>query len=307
MNAYLRVSDEVRGALAEHRPVVALESTIFTHGLPHPRNIEVAAEAEQQLRDAGVVPATIGVIAGTPTVGLSVDQITELGTASEVTKISVRDLPITVAKKLSGGTTVAATALLAHRTGIDVFATGGLGGVHKGAETSFDESADLFTLASVPIVVISAGVKSILNIPATLERLETFNIPVVGYRTRTFPGFYVRDSGCSIEHAVQSPGEVVEIVRARDDLGIRSAVLLANPISAEAQLDPQVHERVLRQAEQRATRDGVTGKDTTPFLLDYIHRATGGASLEANIEVYRGNVALGGAIATALAATSTDR
>ncbi|MGV9869312.1 pseudouridine-5'-phosphate glycosidase [Rhodococcus koreensis] len=306
MAVCLHVSDEVRDALTERRPVVALESTIFTHGLPRPRGVEMAAEAEQRVRDAGVVPATIGVVDGTPTVGLSGEQITALGTRTGVAKLSVRDLPIAVAHTLSGGTTVAATAHLAHRAGIGVFATGGLGGVHRGAESSYDESADLVTLASVPIVVVSAGVKSILNIPATLERLETLNIAVVGYRTTTFAGFYIRDSGCTLEHAAHSPDEVADIVRARDSLGIASAVLLANPIPPDAELDPQLHERVLREAEQQATREGVTGKDTTPYLLDHIHRATGGRSLEANIAVYRGNVALAAAIATALTATSSE-
>ncbi|KOS53312.1 pseudouridine-5'-phosphate glycosidase [Rhodococcus rhodochrous] len=305
MDPVIRISDEVRDAVAARRPVVALESTIFTHGLPRPRNLEVALEAETQLRATDVVPATIGVLRGVPTVGLSTDEITELATAQTVTKLSVRDLPIAVARRLSGGTTVAATALLAHRAGVEIFATGGLGGVHRGAQSTFDESADLVALSTVPILVVSAGVKSILDIPSTLERFETLGIPVVGYRTRTFPGFYIRDSGCPLEHSVDSPAEVADLVRARDALGLKSGILLANPVSEGAQLDPGLHARVLHEAEERAAAAGVVGKDTTPFLLDHFHRATGGRSLDVNVEVYRGNVALGGAVATALADAPT--
>lgn len=303
MSTRLHISDEVRTALADHRPVVALESTIFTHGLPRPRNVAVAAEAERQLRDAGVVPATIGVLDGVPTVGLSAEQIEVLGARDGAVKLSVRDLPVAVARGLSGGTTVAATATLAHRAGITVFATGGLGGVHRGAGTSFDESADLFTLAAVPVLVVSAGVKSVLDVPATLERLETLSITVLGYRTHAFPGFYVRESGCTVEYAAQSPEEVAAIVRARDSLGISSAVLLANPVGADAQLDPREHARVLAEAEQAATAAGVVGKDITPFLLDFFHRATGGRSLDVNVAVYLGNVAVAGAVAQALVST----
>ncbi|OLL18296.1 MULTISPECIES: pseudouridine-5'-phosphate glycosidase [unclassified Rhodococcus (in: high G+C Gram-positive bacteria)] len=302
MDPVIRISDEVRDAVAARRPVVALESTIFTHGLPRPRNLEVALEAEARLREADVVPATVGVLRGVPTVGLSTDEITDLATAETVTKLSVRELPIAVARRLSGGTTVAATALLAHRGGVEVFATGGLGGVHRGAQSTFDESADLVVLSTVPILVVSAGVKSILDIPATLERLETLSIPVVGYRTTSFPGFYIRESGCRLEHSVGSPAEVAALVRARDALGLKAGVLLANPVPEDAQLDPALHARVLHEAEERAAAAGVVGKDTTPFLLDHFHRATGGRSLDVNVEVYRGNVALGGAVATALAA-----
>lgn len=298
----VRIGPAVSEALAAARPVVALESTIFTHGLPRPRNLQVALDAERSLRDSGVEPATIGVVDGVPVIGLSVAEIERLAGADDNVKISIRDLPIAVARTLSGGTTVAATALLAHRAGIAVFATGGLGGVHRGATTTFDESADLVALSATPIMVISAGVKSILDVGATLERLETLNIAVIGYRTTAFPGFYVRESGFRIEYQVDSPAEAAAVITARDALGLSSAVLLANPVTEELQLDPAVHAAVLVEALEAASSQGISGNDTTPFLLDYVQRATGGRSLEVNVDVYRGNVALGGQVATVLAA-----
>jgi pseudouridine-5'-phosphate glycosidase len=301
------VSEEVREAIAARRPVVALESTIFTHGLPRPRNLEVARGAEQLLREAGAVPATIGVVDGRPVVGLSQPQIDRLGEEPGVVKVSVRDLPVAAAKGYSGGTTVAATALLAHRAGIAVFSTGGLGGVHREASTTFDESADLVALSGIPILVVSAGVKSILDVGATLERLETLNITVLGYRTDAFPGFYVRDSGFRVTERVDSAAEAAEVARARDALGLRSAVLLALPVPEAQQLDPDLHHDVLDEALAAARAGGVRGKDTTPFLLDHVQRATGGRSLDVNVAVYRGNVALGGEVAVALAATSAGR
>ncbi|MQA80378.1 MAG: pseudouridine-5-phosphate glycosidase [Streptosporangiales bacterium] len=297
----IAVSPEVREAADTGAAVVALESTIFTHGLPRPRNLEVAREAERQLRGAGVVPATVGVVDGVPTVGLTDAEIERLSTDDTAVKVSIRDLPVAAAKRLCGGTTVAATSLLAHRTGITVFSTGGLGGVHHGAGTTFDESADLVALASTPVLVVSAGVKSILDIPATLERLETLNIPVVGYRTTRYPGFYVADSGHAVEYAVDGPEEAAAIVRARNALGLRAAVLVANPVPEEHQLDPAVHDRVVAEAWATAEREGVVGHDITPFLLDHILAATGGTSLAVNIAVYRNNIAVGAAIALALA------
>lgn len=296
----LTISQEVQDALAEGRPVLALESTIFTHGLPRPRNLEVAREAEERLRALGVVPATIGVVDGVPTVGMSDAEIERLSLDDEVVKVSLRDLPIAAAKGLNGGTTVAATAYLASLAGVRVFSTGGLGGVHRGAATSFDESADLGTLASLPLVVVSAGVKSILDIPLTLERLETLNIPVVGYRTTDYPGFYISDSGYDIEYSVDSPEEIAAIVASRDALGISSTLLVANPVPTDKQLSPEVHDAVLIEAGNAAEAAGISGHDTTPFLLDFIQRATNGESLEVNIEVYRGNVELGARIALSL-------
>ena len=297
----IHVSEEVAAAVAGGRPVVALESTIFTHGLPRPRNLDVALEAEERLRSQDVIPATIGVFAGVPTVGLSREQITWLANDGAVGKVSLRDLPVAAALQLHGGTTVAATAFLAHRAHIKVFSTGGLGGVHHGAATSFDESADMTTLARTPIVVVSAGVKSILDVAATLERFETLNIPVVGYGTRKYPGFYVSDSGFEIEHAVNTPDEVAAICKARDDLHIESAILLANPIAEDKQFPPAELDDVLSLAWAQAKKDGINGKDTTPFLLDFIRRATNGRSLDVNVDVYRSNVSLGGEVAAALA------
>ncbi|MGN5239432.1 MULTISPECIES: pseudouridine-5'-phosphate glycosidase [unclassified Rhodococcus (in: high G+C Gram-positive bacteria)] len=304
MTETIVVADEVRAAVAEGRPVVALESTIFTHGLSRPRNLEVAFEAERSLRDAGVTPATVGVVAGVPTVGLSRDQIELIEAVDAGTvKTGIRDLPTAAVKRLHGGTTVASTAWLAHRAGIAVFATGGLGGVHRGAATTFDESADLVALSSIPILIVSAGVKSILDVPATLERLETLGVIVLGYRTTRFPGYYVRDSGCSIE-AAESSDAAAAVARARDDLGLRSAVLIANPVAADKQVDPALHDRVLAEAEREAAAAGVQGKDLTPFLLDHMHRGTGGATLDTNIAVYLGNVQVAAEIATALVSTS---
>ncbi|TYL52586.1 pseudouridine-5'-phosphate glycosidase [Agromyces mariniharenae] len=297
----IRVSDEVRTAVDEGRPVLALESTILTHGLPRPRNLEVGLASERLVRDAGVVPATIGVVDGVPVVGLSAAGIERLCTADGVVKVSVRDLPIARAKGLDGGTTVAATAWLAHRAGIRVMSTGGLGGVHRGASETFDESADLGTLASTPITLVSAGVKSILDIGATLERLETLNVPVVGYRTDRYPGFYVADSGFALDYRIESPADAAALARARDELGLASAVLVANPVDPAKQLDPEFHDRVLAEALDAASDAGISGHDTTPFLLDHVQRATGGRSLEVNLEVYRGNVELGAEIARAVA------
>lgn len=301
----LHVSNEVRDAVAEGRPVLALESTIFTHGLPRPHNEELALATEQQVREAGVVPATIGVVNGRPTVGLSSDEIVQLSRDDSAVKASLRDLPVVAGKRLSAGTTVAATGYLAHLAGVRVFSTGGLGGVHRGAETSFDESADLGTLATLPIVVVSAGVKSILDIGLTLERLETLNLAVVGYRTTNYPGFYIADSGFDLEYSADSPAEVARMAEARDALRIHSTLLVANPVPAEEQLDPQLHDAILAQAWAEAENQGIAGNDTTPFLLDYIATHTKGESMRANLAAYRGNVALGAQIAAELAAGAT--
>ncbi|WP_395292613.1 pseudouridine-5'-phosphate glycosidase [Kitasatospora hibisci] len=298
----IRISDEVTQAVADGRPVVALESTIFTHGLPRPRNLTVALEAEERLRTAGVVPATVGVYAGVPTVGLATEQIKELSESDDLDKASLRDLPVVAALGRHGGTTVAATAFLAHRAGIRVFSTGGLGGVHFGASETFDESADLTTLAATPVTVVSAGVKSILDIGATLERFETLNIPVVGYRTRKYPGFYITDSGHEINFKVDTPEEAARVIAARDGLELPQAVLVANPVDPAKQLPPEELDELLGRAWAEAERRGITGNASTPFLLDFIQRDTQGRSLDVNVEVYRGNVRLGGEIATALAA-----
>jgi len=296
----IRISTEVQEAIAAGKPVLALESTIFTHGLPRPRNFEVATESEAQLRAAGVTPATIGVVAGELVVGLTTDEIRQLSNDDDVVKASIRDLPITAAKKLSAGTTVAATAYAAHLAGIKVFSTGGLGGVHQGASNTFDESADLGALASLPIVVVSAGVKSILDIGLTLERLETLNVPVIGWKTTDYPGFYITDSGFDIDYSADTTDEIAEVVAARDALALQSTVLVANPIPADKQLSPETLEVVLTSAHRAAADANIVGHDTTPFLLDYIQKATNGESLEVNIDVYRNNVQLGAEIARSI-------
>lgn len=297
----IRVSDEVRVALDAGRPVVALESTIFTHGLPRPRNIDVARQGIEAARDRGAVAATIGVVHGQPVVGLSDDEIVELSTDDAVEKISVRDLPTAAVSGANGGTTIAATAFLAHRAGIPVFSTGGLGGVHHGAATSFDESADLVTLARVPIVLVSSGAKAILDVAATLERFETLGIPVIGYRTRVYPGFYVAKSEFELTHQVDSPEQAAAVFRAQRDFGLHTAVLIANPVSEDEQLDPAELDRVLQEALQAGESQGVHGQASTPFLLDYIQQHTEGRSLDANVALYLSNVQLGAAIAGALA------
>jgi pseudouridine-5'-phosphate glycosidase len=301
--SHVVISETVAAAVAHGEPVLALESTIFTHGLPRPSNVEVALGAEEQARDLGVVPATIGVVDGVATIGLSEEQIKRLAYDDEVIKVSVRDLPVALATGASGGTTVAGTAFLAHRAGVRVFSTGGLGGVHRSAGgQSFDESADLTVLSRTPILMVSAGVKSILDIAASLERMETLSLPVVGYRTRMFPGFYVSDSGYTVEHAVQSPEEAAALVEARDELGLECAVLVANPVDPAQQLDPALHDKVLADAWQAAHDANIVGNDTTPFLLDYITKATDGVSKKVNVEVYRNNVEVGALIAKALVA-----
>ncbi|MGL4831088.1 MAG: pseudouridine-5'-phosphate glycosidase [Propionibacteriaceae bacterium] len=298
----MRIGVAVQEALDKGMPVLALESTIITHGLPHPRNIDVALESEAQLRAIGVTPATIGVVAGEAVVGLTEDEIRTLADDPNIVKVSTRDLPVAAAKKLNGGTTVAATAFLAHKAGIKVFSTGGLGGVHRGANETFDESADLIALATTPIVVISAGVKSILDIGLTLERLETLGVPVVGYKTRAYPGFFVSESGFEIEYSVDDVTEIAAMVASRDELAMASTILVANPVDPAKQLDPAQHQQILTESLARSEAQGVHGHDVTPFLLEDIRKATGNASLEVNLAVYHGNVALGAEIAKAIAA-----
>jgi pseudouridine-5'-phosphate glycosidase len=293
----------VHEALAEGRPVVALESAIITHGLPRRRNLEVARAAEAAVREGGALPATIAVVAGDARVGLDEDALTDLAESADVAKCGVRDLAPVMARGGHGGTTVAATAHLAARAGIRVFATGGLGGVHRGARDTWDESADLATLSHTDIVVVCAGVKSILDVGATLERLETLNVTVLGYGTDRFAGFYLSDSGHPAPWRVDSAAEVRGVVRARAEAGTeRSAVVVANPLPAGEQLDPSLHDRVLAEGMAAAEAAGVTGKDVTPFLLDHLARETGGASLEANVRLVLRNARLAAEIAVELAA-----
>jgi pseudouridylate synthase len=292
------LTDEVRGAIADGAGVVALESTIIAHGLPRPRNLDVARELEAEVRAAGAVPATIALLDGEVHVGLEDWGLRRIA-GHEVAKLSVRDLPLAAARRGNGATTVASTAHLAARAGIRVFATGGLGGVHRDARESWDESADLLALARTPITVVAAGVKSILDVGATLERLETLGVAVAGWRTSRFPGFYLADGGFDLDWRVDEAEEVAAAMAAADELGVSSALLVANPIAADQQLDPAEHERVLAEGLELARARGVTGKAVTPFLLDHLHRATDGRSLEVNIAVARANAALAGAIASA--------
>jgi len=298
-----QLSSEVADALADGRPVVALESTIISHGLPRPRNLEAAVEFEEILRSRGVTPATIAVLDGVPQIGLDADGVRRIA-EEELAKASVRDLPILAALGRSGATTVAATAYLAGRAGVRVFATGGLGGVHRGASETFDESADLTTLASSPVTVVSAGVKSVLDIPATLERLETLSVPVIGYGTTAFPAFWLRESGFELDWKVDTAEEVAVVMAARDAFGSTSGIVLANPIPLEQQWDPAEHDRVLATAFAAAEEAGVRGKAGTPFLLGYIVEASGGRSLEVNLDLARNNVRVAAEVATAWSRTA---
>jgi pseudouridylate synthase len=296
------VSPRVSAALAAGEPVVALESTIISHGLPRPGNLIAARRFEEVLASQHVTPATIALIDGVPKVGLGPQDLERIATDESVVKVGSRDIAIAMARKVTGGTTVAATSVLAAQAGLRVFATGGLGGVHRGAAESFDESADLTVLSRTPITVVSAGVKSILDIPATLERLETLSVAVVGYRTSRFPAFWLSDSGYDLDWRVDSPAEIADIMAARDAFGEPSALLVANPLPAALQLDPGVLDDALGEALSLAAEQGVRGKAVSPFLLDRIQQVTGGASVEVNLAIARGNIELAGQIAASWAA-----
>ncbi|QDY07182.1 pseudouridine-5'-phosphate glycosidase [Micromonospora sp. HM134] len=299
---HIRPGTEVVEALRDGRPVVALESTIVSHGLPRPDNLRVARQIEQTVRDAGAVPATIGMVGGELVVGLDDTELTRLATVDGVAKLSVRDLAVAAATGADGATTVAATSAVAAAVGIGVFATGGLGGVHREAAQTFDESADLVTLARTPITVVCAGVKSILDVGATLERLETLGVGVVGYRTRRFPGFYLTDSGFDLDWSVDSPEQVAAVLAAREQHGVHGGgLIVANPLPVDEQLDPALHDRTLAEGLARLGRDGVTGKAVTPFLLAHFHSATEGASLAVNVRIILRNADLAARIAVAAA------
>jgi pseudouridylate synthase len=298
----IRIGPTLAEALHEGRPVVALESTIVAHGLPRPDNLRVAREIEETVRRQGAVPATIGMIDGQLWVGLDDEQLTVLATADGVAKLSVRDLAVAAATRANGATTVAATSAIAAAAGIGVFATGGLGGVHRDASRTYDESADLVTLARTRIAVVCAGVKSILDVPATLERLETLGVTVVGYRTRRFPGFFISDAGYDLDWSVDSPEEVALLLAAQRDQAVHAgAVVVANPLPTDEQLDPALHDATLAAGLARAESEGVTGKAVTPFLLAYFHETTKGRSLQVNVRLILRNAALAAQIATAVA------
>ena len=293
MNPYLDISPEVKAALDEGRPVVALESTIISHGMPYPKNVETALRVEQTIRDNGAVPATIAVIGGRLKAGLSRGEIEHLGKAGRaVAKASRRDLPALVARGADGATTVTTTMIIAHMAGIRIFATGGIGGVHRGAETTMDISADLEELARTPVMVVCAGAKSILDLGLTLEYLETKGVPVIGYGTDELPAFYTRKSGFSVDYRADSPEELAAMFRAQRDLGYRGGMLVTNPIPEQYAMDKEIIDAAIAQALRECEEKGVHGKETTPFLLARVVELTGGESLESNIRLVLNNAAL---------------
>lgn len=295
----IHYSKEVAAALKSGAPLVALESTIISHGLPRPSNLTVAIEVEEIVRAHGAVPATIAILDGVVHVGLESDELVAIANRDDIAKASIRDLAMISAAKTSAATTVAATSHIAQLAGISVFATGGLGGVHRGANESFDESADLGALGNLDIAIVCAGVKSILDVGATLERLESLSIGLVGYKTNAFPGFYLTDSGFTLEHRVESASEIAAIIKARRELGTDStSLVIANPVKVE--MDRTRHDAILKSGLAGAAAQGVTGKAVTPFLLEHFHTASQGESLKVNIEIIKSNSALAADIAVAL-------
>jgi pseudouridine-5'-phosphate glycosidase len=299
------IAEEISTALQDGRAVVALESTIISHGLPTESSARVARQIEAAVRDSGAIPATIAIVAGQVRIGLDDDALNEIATGENVVKSSIRDLGSVIASRLPGATTVASTAYLAHRAGIRVFATGGLGGVHRGAGQSFDESADLPALAHIPVALVCAGVKSILDVHATLERLETLSVALVGYRSERFPGFYIQDSGYAVPWVARSAAEIADTLAARDALGLEQALVVANPIPDGKEMPRELHEATLTAALKALQDNKISGKDVTPFLLGFFHEHTHGVSLQANIDLVLNNAALAGQIAVSLAANPT--
>ena len=296
----MKISKEVELALKEGRPVVALESTIISHGMPYPKNVETALLVEKTIRENGAIPATIGIIDGEPIVGMSPEEIEEFGKRKGIRKVSRRDLPIVYANKLWGATTVAATMILANQAGIEIFVTGGVGGAHRGAQQTFDISADLEELGKTNVTVVSAGVKAILDLNLTLEILETKGVPVLSYQTDEFADFYTRHSGIKMENVVNSPKEIASIIKAKRENHLDGGMLVANPIPEEFAMDPDVINAAIEKALKMADEAGVKGKDVTPFLLKTIVELTGGDSLESNIKLVLNNAKLGAAIAKEL-------
>ena len=295
----IKYSEAVAKALGDKSPIVALESTIITHGLPRPKNLEVALEVEQIVIEAGATPAAIAIIDGQIHIGLEPDQLTRIANDENILKASIRDLAVISTQKKSAATTVAATSHIANMAGISLFATGGLGGVHREAWQSWDESADLLALANTPVLIVCSGAKSILDVSATLERLETLSVPILGYKTNKFPGFYLTDSGFELEHRVETALDIAQIWRARGDVAInKSALIVANPVSN--QMERALHDQLLFDGLSKAKIDGVVGKAVTPFLLDYFHTNSKGESLRVNIEIIKANAALAAQIAVAL-------
>ena len=295
----IKYSAAVARALKDKSPVVALESTIITHGLPRPKNLEVALEVEQIVTEAGATPATIAVIDGQIHIGLEPDQLTQIANDENILKASIRDLAIISTQKKSAATTVAATSHIANMAGISLFATGGLGGVHREAWQSWDESADLLALANTPILIVCSGAKSILDVSATLERLETLSVPILGYKTNKFPGFYLTDSGFDLEHRADTPQDIAQIWRSRSDVATNnSALIVANPVGN--QMDKALHDQILFDGLAKAKTAGIIGKAVTPFLLEYFHSNSKGESLRVNVEIIKANAALAAQIAVVL-------
>ena len=298
MKQYLDISPEVAAALEAGKPVVALESTIISHGMPYPQNVETALKVEEIIREHGAVPATIAILGGRLKAGCTKEEIEHLGKKGlAVTKVSRRDLPVIVAKGEDGATTVATTMLIAHMAGISVFATGGIGGVHRGAETTMDISADLEELAQTPVMVVCAGAKAILDLPLTLEYLETKGVPVLGYGTEELPAFYTRHSGLKVDYRLDTPAELAAAYRAQRDMGLKTGMLVTNPIPEEYSMPADVINQAIDQALEEAKAHGIHGKETTPFLLAKVKELTGGDSLDANIQLVFNNARLAAAVA----------
>lgn len=301
LNNILVISPEVKKALEEGKPVVALESTIISHGMPYPKNVETALNVEKIVRDNGAIPATIAIIGGKLTVGITPEEIDYLGKKGlDVTKASRRDIPVLVARKEDGATTVAATMIISNLAGIKVFATGGVGGVHRGAETTMDISADLEELATTNVAVVCAGAKSILDLGLTLEYLETQGVPIIGYQTEELPAFYTRESGFKVNYRMDSPTEIADMLKAKECIGLKGGTVITNPIPSQYAMDKDVLDKAIDHAVDKANRLGIKGKDITPYLLNKIQKITDGKSLEANIQLVYNNVKLGAEIAKEL-------
>jgi pseudouridine-5'-phosphate glycosidase len=300
LKQYLEIKPEIEQAIANNRPVVALESTIISHGMPYPQNIETAKKVESIIRENGAIPATIGIINGVLKVGLNDEELEIMGKSKDVAKVSRRDLPFIVAKKMNGATTVASTMIIAALAGIKVFVTGGIGGVHREAQETFDISADLTELANTNVAVICAGVKSILDLGLTLEYLETQGVPVIGFKTNELPAFYTRQSGHQLLHRVESAEELALIIKTKWDLQLKGGIVVANPIPEQFAMDFHYINQVINQALEKAKELGISGKNTTPFLLAEIKEITGGKSLESNIQLVFNNAKVGAELSVAL-------
>ena len=300
LEKYIDIKTDVKTALKEGKPVVALESTIIAHGMPYPQNVKTALEVEKIIRDNGAIPATIAILDGRIKVGLTEEEIEKLGSAKDVYKVSRRDMPYVLSKGLNGATTVASTMIIANLAGIKVFVTGGIGGVHRGAEKTFDISADLQELAQTNVAVVCAGAKSILDLGLTLEYLETFGVPVIGFKTEEFPAFFTRESGHKVDYSVDGPVELSNIIKTKWDLGLNGGLVVANPIPKEYAMDKNIIDKAIEGALKEAEERGIVGKDTTPFLLEKIKDITEGESLKSNIQLVFNNAKVGAGLAVEL-------